>query len=133
MNLKKIGLIILGLFVLVGGLGGLGIFYLTRGLDDGELARIENVDLSSLEDGIYEGSYQHKRWDNRLKLTIENQRIKSIEILDDVLFVDENVSKTLIKRVMDEQSVDVDVVTGATVTSKAYLKSIENALKSDRK
>lgn len=90
------------------------------------------MDLSSLEDGIYEGSYQHKRWDNRLKLTLENQRIKSIEILDDVLFVDENVSKTLIERVIDEQRVDVDVVTGATVTSKAYLKAIENALKSQK-
>lgn len=133
MNLKKIGLIILGLFVLVVGLSSLGIFYLTRGLDAGEAVSIENVDYLSLEDGIYEGSYQYKRWDNKLKLTIENQSITSIELLDDVLFEDENVRQTLIERVIDEQSLDVDVVTGATVTSKAYLKAMENALKSKMK
>lgn len=133
MNLKKIGLIILGLFVLVVGLSSLGIFYLTRGLDAGEAVSIENVDFLSLEDGIYEGSYQYKRWDNKLKLTIENQSITSIELLDDVLFEDENVRQTLIERVIDEQSLDVDVVTGATVTSKAYLKAMENALKSKMK
>ena len=133
MNLKKIGRIILGLFVLVVGLSSLGIFYLTRGLDAGEAVSIENVDFLSLEDGIYEGSYQYKRWDNKLKLTIENQSITSIELLDDVLFEDENVRQTLIERVIDEQSLDVDVVTGATVTSKAYLKAMENALKSKMK
>jgi len=31
-------------------------------------------------------------------------------------------------RVIEAQSTDIDAVSGATVTSKAYLKAIENAL-----
>lgn len=38
------------------------------------------------------------------------------------------VNESIISRVVENQSLKVDVVTGATVTSKALLKAIENAL-----
>lgn len=133
MNFKKIGLFMLGLIVLVTALGSLGIFYLTRGLESGARVWIKNLDLASLEDGIYQGSYTHKRWDNQIQLRIENHSIKSIELLESVLIEDVAVREALFQRVINEQSLDVDVVTGATVTSKAYLKAIENALRSEKK
>lgn len=34
----------------------------------------------------------------------------------------------LIGRILDKQQVAVDAYTGATVTSKAFLKAVENAL-----
>jgi len=37
-------------------------------------------------------------------------------------------TNTIINNVMEKQNTTVDTVSGATVTSKAYLKSIENAL-----
>lgn len=36
--------------------------------------------------------------------------------------------KVLITKVVQEQNINVDVVSGATVMCKAYLKAIENAL-----
>ena len=45
-----------------------------------------------------------------------------------VLFERPEVTQELFDNVIAAQSIDVDVLSGATVTSKAYLKSIENAL-----
>lgn len=41
------------------------------------------------------------------------------------------VTEELIGRVLEEQSTKIDAVSGSTVTCKAYLKSIENALRED--
>lgn len=49
--------------------------------------------------------------------------------MDDVMFKTDEVTKTLFDRVIQNQSLDVDIETGATVTSHAYLKAIENAVK----
>lgn len=38
------------------------------------------------------------------------------------------VNESIISRVVENQSLKVDVVTGATITSKALLRAIENAL-----
>jgi uncharacterized protein with FMN-binding domain len=38
------------------------------------------------------------------------------------------MAKGVARNVIDEQSLQVDAVTGATITSKAFLKAIENAL-----
>ncbi len=40
----------------------------------------------------------------------------------------DEVTNTLFDRIIQNQSLDVDIETGATVTSHAYLKAIENAL-----
>ncbi|MBV1758052.1 MAG: FMN-binding protein [Dethiosulfatibacter sp.] len=55
-------------------------------------------------------------------------RISKIDVLDNVRFVQEGVSDTLFEKVISTQDTKVDTVSGATVTSKAYLKAIENAL-----
>lgn len=39
------------------------------------------------------------------------------------------IAENIINKVIESQSIDIDVVSGTTVTSKAYLKAIENALK----
>ena len=46
-----------------------------------------------------------------------------------LMFKIDEVTKTLFDRVIQNQSLDVDIETGATVTSHAYLKAIENAVK----
>jgi uncharacterized protein with FMN-binding domain len=39
----------------------------------------------------------------------------------------------LFKRVIDSDSLQVDAISGATLTSKAHLKALENALKQSQK
>ena len=104
-------------------------FYLTRGLQEGQGIEVNNLDLSYLEDdGFYTGSFEFGRWSNEAKVTLENNKIIDIEFTDDVAFSKDEVRKEIIKRIINQQKLPVDVVSGATVTSKAYMKSVEDAL-----
>lgn len=103
-----------------------GIFYLSRGLNSD--IQLSGVNSSKLNDGIYKGKYEAGRWTNELNITINDHKITRIEIEDDVTFSKPDVSDDLFNRVILEQDTTVDAVSGATITSKAYLKSIENAL-----
>ncbi|MBP2654672.1 MAG: hypothetical protein H6Q73_2241 [Firmicutes bacterium] len=123
----KITLSVLIAIILIGA-GGL--FYITRGLETGSNIEIAGIDGSSLQDGTYKGKYTSGRWSNELNITVKGGKITNIEIVKDVAFTTEGLSANLFHRVLENQTTTVDVVTGATVTSKAYLKAIENALTS---
>jgi uncharacterized protein with FMN-binding domain len=84
--------------------------------------------VSSTVDGTYTGKYDGGRWSNELSVTVKDHKITKIDVVKDVTFPKPEWTDQLFKEVIEKQSVDVDVVSGATVTSKAYLKSIENAL-----
>ena len=102
--------------------------YMTRGLDEKNQPQLKGVTASGHEDGIYEGGYDGGRWTNRIKVTVEEGKISDIAILQDVMIPLKDVPPELFKKVMEAQTTQVDTVASATVTSKAYLKSIENAL-----
>lgn len=126
--MKKVLKIILIIFIVVMVIGAGGIFYISRGLDAGSKVEISSVDPSALSDGLYEGSYDGGRWSNKVAVTIKEGKITDIQIKKDVGLGQKGLSDNLFKRVIKAQNTTVDVVSGATVTSKAYLKSIENAL-----
>lgn len=105
-----------------------GIFYLSRGLNEGSNIKVNGVNISNLNDGIYCGKYNAGRWSNQLNITIKGHKIIEVNIVDDVTFAKPSVSDELFSKVIEKQNTKVDVVSQATVTSKAYLKSIENAL-----
>ena len=60
----------------------------------------------------------------------KDNEIISIAIIEDVPGAEiTDCSNVILSRVLDAQNTQVDAVAGATVTSKAYLKAIENALR----
>lgn len=123
-------LIILGVIVLIFVLiAAGGVFYITRGLDEGAKLAVNTVDPSSVSDGVYHGRYASGRWTNELDVTVKDHKISGIKIIKDVNFPKPEWAQQLFDRVVEKQNTDVEVVSGATVTSKAYLKSVENALK----
>ncbi len=105
-----------------------GVFYITQGLDEGVRQVINSVDISSIPDGEYNGTYEAGRWTNEMRVTVKDHIIVKIDVVKDVLFSKPEVTEEIIISVIDKQNVDVEAVSGATVTAKAYLKSIENAL-----
>lgn len=121
---KKRFIPILGMILII----FLILAYLTRGLDDIKALEVENISIFDLENGYYEGSFEKGRWSNKLSVYIENGEIKSIEIIEDVFVRDERVTNELFSQIIEKQSLEVDLISNATVTSKAYLKSIEDAL-----
>lgn len=116
-------LILLFLLIFVGG-----IFYLSRGLNEGMNINLNGIDISKLDDGKYAGEYDHGRWTNTLDITVRNNKITEISIKNDVTFSKPGVSEELFDKVIESQNTKIDAISGATVTSKAYLKSIENVL-----
>lgn len=121
--------VVLYVVIIVIVIVGAGFFYLTRGLDSGKEMSINNVDFSNLDDGTYTGTYQGGRWSNTVNVTIKDNEIIDIEVVDDILISQDEVLDKLVNRVINEQKVDIDVISEATVTSKAYLKAIEMSLK----
>lgn len=103
-----------------------GLFTLTRGIEEGKNIEINNIDISKLKDGTYRGKYSKGRWISEVEVKVIDNEIKGIKTLSKSITPD--ISDELSKKIIKNQRIDVDVVSGATVTSKAYLKSVENAL-----
>ncbi len=121
----KIVLSILILFVLV---AGVGVFVMSRGLDAGRQMEINEVNLSALADGTYGGKHEAGRWTNEVQVTVKDHKIVSVDIVKDVKYPNPEWTEAIISRIIEKQTNKVDGVAGATVTCKAYLKAIENAL-----
>lgn len=126
--MKKALKIILG----IGGVIAIGVsimvFILMNGMNTAQALELNQINLAHVEDGNYVGTYETTRWTNTVEVVIENHEIKEITIVKDVMFSLEGLSDRLFNRVIEKQSIDVDIETGSTITSKAYLKAIENAL-----
>jgi uncharacterized protein with FMN-binding domain len=118
------GAIVLVIVVVVAGV----IIWLTSGLSKYENMTVRSVDLSRVTDGTYTGNFDGGRWTNTVRVKVKNHRITDIKIIKDVKFKSPDKAEELFRRVKSAQSLKVDAVTGATVTGKAYLQSIANAL-----
>jgi uncharacterized protein with FMN-binding domain len=90
---------------------------------------IPDVDLSKIADGVYKGSYKVFPVEAEVRVTIENHKIVAIELVKH--FNGQGAAAEVIPdRVTEAQSLGVDIVSGATYSSKVILKAIENALQS---
>jgi uncharacterized protein with FMN-binding domain len=105
---------------------------------------IGNIDFTKLQDGTYVGEYAGTKGSSRnatVKVTILDGQISGINILKGALDSDRHPAELtggmtiedLFERVMKSESLQVDVISGATLTSKAHLKALENALKQAQK
>jgi len=121
--------VLIGLFIAFVLFGGGAMFYLTRGLEAGNQVSINELNLSTLSDGTYNGQYDAGRWSNEVNVTIKDHKIIKIDVVKDVSLAKPEVTEAIISRVIEKQNTKVEAVSGATVTSKAYLKAMENALK----
>lgn len=126
--MKKALKITLAILIVVLALGAIGVLYITNGLKSGEDVSLTGVNPSALGDGTYQGTYQAGRWTNELAVTISGGKISDIQIVKDVTFSQEAVTRKLFDEVIEAQNTTVDAISGATVTCNAYLKAIENAL-----
>ena len=110
-------------------LAAAGLFFLTRGLEEGAELVVEEIDFSHKEDGSYLGSFEFYRWNNEVEVIIENGRVSEIIANDQPREKQDGAIRELTDSVIEGQSTQVEVVSGATVTSKTYLKAVENAMK----
>ena len=92
---------------------------------------IQTPDLFEITVGKYIGEYSALPVHVRVEVTVEHHQITGVDILQH-----ENGLGSPAERIIDDviqnQSLDVDVISGVTVSSKCILKSIENALNREK-
>ena len=81
--------------------------------------------------GVFEGKAEGLMGNISVRVVIEKSKIKNIDILEyaDTPGYSDTVFEYLPKRVIEKDSTDVDLVAGATLTSKAFLEAVNDALK----
>ncbi|MCK9217832.1 MAG: FMN-binding protein [Firmicutes bacterium] len=99
-----------------------------KNLKNLESLTLENIDLSSIEDGIYEGKYKVFPIAAEANVIVKDHKITEIELVKH-----DNgkgaAAEVITDMVIEKQTLEIDVITGATYSSKVILKAIENALK----
>jgi uncharacterized protein with FMN-binding domain len=130
---KMTGLVIALVIIMLLGIGGaIGWLFLSKEHNEARNLSLDGVDFSRLKDGTYIGEYEggmYKWRANKAKVVISSGKVIDIELLSSSDPGAKNTEQTaLYDRVIDAQSLEVDAISGATLTSKAYLKAVENAL-----
>lgn len=110
-------------------LAGMGLYYSLGDMGEKAVAAIEihPVDLNGVADGSYTGTYDAKLVKAKVSVTVSGGKITDIQLLEHVNGQGQN-GEGVIPEVLDQQTVSVDVISGATLSSKTILKAIENAL-----
>ncbi len=116
--------------LLAAGMGG-GMLYTAEEHKEAKNLPIAAIDFKNLNDGTYIGEYEGgiKKWrTNKVQVTVSSSKVTDIEILEHKENQKPEFTGKLYDRVIEAQSLQVDTISGATLTSKAYLKSVEDAL-----
>ncbi|MGN0510713.1 MAG: FMN-binding protein [Lachnospiraceae bacterium] len=86
---------------------------------------------AQLKDGVYEGSAQGYKDVIKVSVKVENGAVTDIQILEENDTPDFFAhAEGIIEDIMNEQSLDVDVVSGATYSSAGILNAVNDALES---
>lgn len=125
-----IALLIILVLLAVGG--GIGWSFVTKEHREAANIPLNAVDFERLNDGTYHGTYAGGMYEwrvNECDVTVANGKVTDIQLVSSIDPAAENTNaEMLYERVIDAQSLQVDTISGSTLTSKAYLKAVENAL-----
>lgn len=121
---KKILIILLCtiLFVLIGV-----SLYLKMLVNDVNSITVSNLNMANITDGIYVGEYSITPVYAEVEVSVTEHEITSIKIIGRKNGLGGKAEK-IVDDVISRQSLEVDAVSGATVSSKCIIKAIENAL-----
>ncbi|MBU4445366.1 FMN-binding protein [bacterium] len=91
---------------------------------------IKDVNLEKVKDGTYNGEYKFFPVKVVVSIEVKNHQITEIKITKHRTGEGEK-AEVIIEDVIRAQSLVVDAISGATLSSKCILKAIENALEQD--
>ena len=126
---KKILSVIILLFLLIGLI--CGAVYLKNVADYKRAVRettFDEIDIADVPGGIYIGEYDVNFIYAKVEVTVEDGEIVSINILEH-RHERGKAAEAIANKIVDEQKIDVDAISGATNSSAVIKKAVENALK----
>jgi uncharacterized protein with FMN-binding domain len=91
------------------------------------------VDTAGLKDGVYQGESRVGPVTAVVEVTLEHGGIARIDLLKHFHMMGGKADPAIRERILASQSTRVDVVSGATGSSKAIMQAVENALQAARK
>jgi uncharacterized protein with FMN-binding domain len=116
----------------LGVAGGIGWSNVSKEHREARNLPLNAVDFSKLDDGTYPGACEgdmYKWRANECQVTVSSGRVTDIQLVGSSDPGSKNTQhEALYDRVIEAQSLQVDTISGATLTSKAYLQAVENAL-----
>lgn len=99
----------------------------SKNLEELKNIKIDQLDLSNVEDGTYTGSYDCFPVMAEVNVTVSNHQITEINIVKHQ-HGKGGKAEAITDDVIAKQSLDVDTIAGATHSSKVILLAIDNAL-----
>jgi len=89
-------------------------------------------DMEGKPDGVYRGFYDLSGTPVKVTLdvTVQDQKITAVKIVKHVCSPIGKKAEKITATIIEQQSLGVDVVSGATGSSMAIMKAVENALNS---
>lgn len=136
-NAKLIGWIIAVMIISLGVGGVIGWSMLSKEHEEARNLPLNGVDFDRLNDGTYIGEYEggmYKWRSNKVQVIVTSGKVTNIKLLRSKESNEEKINQSILyDRVIEAQSLQVDTISGATLTSKAYLQGVENALKQAQK
>lgn len=128
--MKKRNKIIIAILIFIAlAAAASGIFYksLESNLEGLKELPVKAIDFSGLNDGTYYGSYKQFPVAAEVEVIVKDHRITEIDLIKHSN--GQGASAEIIPgKVIEAQTLAVDMVSGATYSSKVILKAIENAL-----
>lgn len=118
--------VLVGILIVV----GLGVLYFNQGMDQILALAVPDLDFSALPDGIYQGGFSHGRWLYQVEVQVRAGVVEDIEIIKcahEPLI--RSLNRRIIEEILQNQSLDIQGVSGATVNTRALQKAIEDAVK----
>lgn len=123
--LKLLGIVFISIFILM-----IGAFFAVKSMSLSEefpVIQIDKVELSKIEDGSYGGEYLGKLVKVVVEVGVKEHKITEINIVKHDNGLGKKAEK-IVDQIISRQSLNVEVVSGATSSSKAILKAVEVAL-----
>ena len=123
--MKKIFYVILGIVLL----GTSGCLSLTASMKK-RLAKIENedIDMETVEDGIFEGHSELAPVKVDVKVLVENHKLIKVELLRHECGLG-HPADVIVDKMVEQNTWDVDAVSGATVSSEIIKNAVNKALR----
>lgn len=87
-----------------------------------------SYDLAALEDGTYEGECANGLVFAKVEVQVRDHAIENVRLLEHRTGKGKP-GEGIVEDVKKRQSVEVDAVSGATMSSQTILKAVENALR----
>lgn len=91
-----------------------------------------NVDITDVPNGVYVGEYDVDFVYAKIEVTVQNGVITNIDILEHKNGRG-SPAEVVVDRIVAEQKIEVDAVSGATNSSTVIKKAVENALTGKQK